>query len=258
MTHHPKFRAVLAQTADDLRAAQRLRYDVFVTEMGGDGPIVDHEARLERDKFDDYAGHFLLLDETRAAGDQTVGAYRFMTAAMADQAGQFYCEDEYDLTLLHQSGKGLLELGRSCLHPDYRGGAAMLHLWSALSEYVASQDVDVLFGVASFAGTNIADYAHSLALLHQRHLAPEGLRVTARGPTAFSLDQVSADQVDRLAAVRAMPALIKAYLRLGATVGEGAFVDYAFNTVDICMVLERSAINQMQKAIYSKRGGSHG
>lgn len=257
MAHHPKFRAVLAQTADDLRAAQRLRYEVFVQEMAGDGPMVDHEARLERDRFDDHAGHLLLLDEMREPGDQTIGAYRFMTEVMADKAGQFYCEDEYDLTVLRQSGKGLLELGRSCLHRDYRGGAGMLHLWSALSDYVIAQNIEILFGVASFHGTNIADYAQPLGLLHHRHLAPETLRVVAKGATAFSLDQVSPDQLDRLAAVRAMPALIKAYLRLGATVGDGAFIDYDFNTVDICIVLERAAINQMQQSIYTK-GTSRG
>lgn len=257
VAHHPKFRVILAQTTDDLRAAQRLRYDVFVQEMAGNGPLVDHEARLERDAFDDHAGHFLLMDDMRDPGDQTVGVYRFMTKAMAETAGQFYCEDEYDLTVLRQSGKGLLELGRSCLHRDYRSGVGMLHLWSALSDYVVAQNIEILFGVASFHGTDIANYAQPLGLLHQRHLAPKALRVVAKGPTAFSLDQVRGDQLDRLAAVKAMPALIKAYLRLGGTVGEGAFVDHEFNTVDICIVLERAAINQMQQTIYAK-GTSRG
>lgn len=233
-------------------AAQRLRYEVFVHELGAGGPLVDHTNRLERDAFDANADHLLLMDEARARDDQVIGVYRLMTAQMADQAGQFYCEDEYDLTLLRNSGKPVLELGRSCLHPDYRGGAGMLHMWAALAEYVATRKIEILFGVASFHGTDVRALAAPLSLLHHRHLAPDALRVTAKGPTAFPMNLQSVDTLDRVAAVRQIPALIKAYLRLGGTVGEGAFVDHAFNTVDICLILQSDAIRALHKAILTK------
>lgn len=248
----PAFCTRIASQQPEIRAAQRLRYEVFVAELGGDGPLVDHAARLERDVFDDHADHLLLLDQNRDAGDQVVGVYRVMTSDMAKAAGRFYCEDEYDLTPLQQSGQRLLELGRSCLHPDYRGGAGMMHLWAALADYVAKTQVEVLFGVASFHGTDIRRIACSLSLLHHQHLAPHELRVRAKGPTACSMDMLDHNALDRLAAVRDMPALIKAYLRLGGTVGEGAFVDHAFNTVDICMILQKDAISSLQRRIYTK------
>ena len=248
----PSFATRIAQTADDLRAAQRLRYAVFVAELGGDGPLVDHVARLEADQFDPHAAHILLLDENRAPGDQVVGVYRVMTTEMAQRAGRFYCADEYDLTPFLRSGKRLLELGRSCLHPDYRGGEGMLHLWSALAHYVQERGIEVLFGVASFHGTDVASLAAPLSLLHHRHLAHKELRVKAVGPTALTMNIEAPDQLDRVAAVRQMPALIKAYLRLGATVGEGAFVDYAFNTVDICVILESDAIRGLQRSMLTK------
>jgi len=244
----PVFATRVAQTAEDRIAAQRLRYAVFVTELGGDGPLVDHAAALERDAFDDHADHILLLDETRAREDQVVGVYRVMTAEMAQAAGRFYSAKEYDLTPLFRSGKRLLELGRSCLHADYRGGAGMQHLWSALASYVKARDIEVLFGVASFHGTDVAALAGPLSLLYHRHLAPPPLRVKAIGPTALSMNLIPADRLDRAAAVRQLPALIKAYLRLGGTVGEGAFVDPAFNTVDICVILESAAVNEMRRA----------
>ena len=128
----------LAADARDLRAAQRLRYRVFVEELGGDGPLVDHAARLEADAFDPVFDHLLLIDTTRdpAALEDVVGVYRLLPSDRLAQSGRFYSESEYDLTALKTSGRRLLELGRSCVHPDYRGGTAMFHLWNALAEYV--------------------------------------------------------------------------------------------------------------------------
>ncbi|MDO6591605.1 ornithine-acyl-ACP acyltransferase [Loktanella sp. D2R18] len=252
--HSPQFQVSHAQSPDDLRAAQKLRYAVFIRELGGAGDMVDHAAQLECDRFDDFADHLLLRDLARPADDQTVGVYRLLTQAQADQAGQFYCEDEFDLTVLRQSGKRLLELGRSCLHPDYRGGAAMMHLWGALADYVALAEIDVLFGAASFHGTDVDRLAAPLSLLYHRHLAPETLRVTAKGPSAADMNRLPPEQIDRVSAMRDTPALIKAYLRLGGTVGDGAFVDKLFNTTDICMVLAADAVSQLQRDIYVRGG----
>jgi putative hemolysin len=251
-TNTPIFETRLANSEADRVAAQRLRYDVFVQELGAQGAGIDHSLQLERDHFDPFADHLLLLDRARPATDQVVGVYRCMTKEIAAGAGGFYCEREFDLTFLLQNGGRLLELGRSCLHPDYRGGAAMLHLWSALSDYVAEQEIDTLFGVASFHGTDPQTYKDALGLLYQRHLAPDALRVTACGSTAFSLQMAEADDIDRIAAVRQMPALLKAYLRLGGTVGAQGFIDHAFNTVDVCLILQRDAIGALQRQIYEK------
>ncbi|MGB1209317.1 MAG: GNAT family N-acetyltransferase, partial [Paracoccaceae bacterium] len=180
----PQFSVRLAQHADEVRAAQRLRYDVFVRELGSTGPLVDHDAGIEADRFDPFFDHLLLLDHARAT-DPVVGVYRLMTPERAAQAGQFYSEDEYDLGPLRRSGLRLLELGRSCLHRDYRGGAAMFHMWQALAEYVDARALQVLFGVASFHGTDLGALVHPLANLNDRHLAPPDLRVRARSYTAM-------------------------------------------------------------------------
>lgn len=251
----PAFAVSFAATPADLQAAQRLRYDVFVRELGGDGPLVDHDAGLERDAFDPHAHHLILRDTLRPAADQVVGVYRLMTGDGAVAAGQYYCEDEYDLTLLRASGKTLLELGRSCLHPAYRGGAAMMHLWSALAGFVAENGIELMFGVASFHGTDSAALAGPLSLLHANHLAPAPLRVTPKPPGAQAMDLLPDHAIDRVAAMRETPALIKAYLRLGGTVGDGAFVDRTFNTVDVCMILPTDAISDLQRSIYRRGGG---
>ena len=232
----------VANSDEDLSKVQRLRYDVFVTELGGDGPAVDHVRRLERDQYDVHATHLILRDLRRRAEQNVVGVYRLMDVLAANAAGQFYCEDEYDLAPLRASGERLLELGRACLHPDYRGGTALLHLWQALSDYVMSHQIDVLFGVASFRGTDLLAKSAQLSLLYHRYRAPERYRVSAIGPTATAMNLLPPDDIDRAQAMRDMPPLIKAYLRLGGVVGDGAFIDHAFNTTDICMILPTASV----------------
>ncbi|PYE86073.1 GNAT family N-acetyltransferase [Pseudoroseicyclus aestuarii] len=246
-TPQPRFSLRLARDAADRAAAERLRYAVFVEELGGDGPLVDHAARRERDAFDDHATQLLLLDETRAPEEAVVGLYRLMDDAAAVAAGRFYTEAEFDLAPLRASGRSLLELGRSCLHPQYRGGPAMMHLWQGLSAHVSDHGYEVLFGTASFHGTDLAALAEPLSLLQEAHLAPADLRVCARGGAVLP---APAGPVDRRRAMLAMPALIKAYLRLGGKVGEGVFVDRAFNTTDVCMILDAAQVTPQGRRFY--------
>lgn len=246
----------LARDADDLRAAQRLRYDVFVTEMGGDGPLVDHAHRLERDEFDEVMDHLILVDPARGAAGQVVGAYRLLRDDRASAFGRFYCDGEYDLAPLRRSGRRLLELGRSCVHPDYRGGTSMYLLWNRLAEYVLEHGMEVLFGVASFHGTEIDALKLPLSWLHHHHLAPEALRVTARPEGWQEMALVPVSALDRRAAMQAMPALIKAYLRLGGFVGEGAYLDRKFNTTDVCLLMDTAAMSARHRAHFIRKTGT--
>ncbi|MEM8537204.1 MAG: GNAT family N-acetyltransferase, partial [Pseudomonadota bacterium] len=163
-----QFSVRLARSEADLQAAQALRYSVFVEELGGTGPLVDHDRKLERDRFDPFCDHLLLRDE--AFGGVVVGAYRVMREDAARQAGQFYSESEYDLGVLRRCGRRVMELGRSCVAIGYRGGAAMFHLWNGLARYINNHQIEILFGVASFHGTDVARLAQPLSLLHHRHL----------------------------------------------------------------------------------------
>ena len=254
----PKFEIRLAQSDKDLISAQRLRYAVFVEELGGDGPLVDHEARLEKDAFDPYYDHLILIDHRHASSelDYVIGVYRLMLSGQAEKLGRFYSEDEYDLTALKQSGRKLLELGRSCLHRDYRGGTAMYHLWNGLGEYVLKNGAEILFGVASFHGTDIDSIKEPLSYLHHNHLAPKELRARAQEPHFQSMDLMPAEAVERRRAMVAIPALIKAYLRMGGFVGEGAYVDHDFNTTDVFLMMDTARLNPRHRALYV--GGGRG
>lgn len=251
-TDTARFSLRLARDDRDLIAAERLRYAVFVEELGGDGPLVDHGQRRERDRLDPFFDHLVLVDNRRDADaqDHVVGVYRLMRSEQAARAGSYYSASEYDLSALTSSGKRLLELGRSCVHPDYRGGTAMLQLWNGLARYVREHEIEVLFGVASFHGTDVSAIAEPLSLLHERHLAPEDLRVQALPEHFQQMDLIEPDKIDRAAAMRRVPSLIKAYLRLGGCVGEGAYIDYDFNTIDVCLVMDTARLSARAQAIY--------
>jgi L-ornithine Nalpha-acyltransferase len=248
----------LATTPEDLIAAQRLRYAVFVRELGGDGPLVDHAARLERDAFDPHFDHLILVDRRidPRHGTHVIGAYRVLPSDRRAGAGRFYSETEFDLTPLLASGRKLLELGRSCVHADHRGGTAMFHLWNGLAEYVLDRGIEILFGAASFHGTDIHALAQPLSYLHHHHLAPPAMRVRALAPHRQEMALIAPDQLDRRAAMAATPALIKAYLRLGGFVGDGAWIDRDFNTTDVCLVMDTGQMSARHRDFYIRKAGA--
>ena len=251
----------LAATPADLHAAQRLRYRVFARELGATGPTVDHAAGIEADAFDAYYDHLLLIDQSREGedgGEAVVGAYRLLRSDVADGSGGFYCATEYDLGPLLASGRRLIELDRSCVDADYRGGAGMYHLWNALAAYVLDHGVEIMFGVASFHGTDPDRIAHSLAYLHANHLAPADMRVRVRDAHFTALDRVPPDRIDRKAAMVETPALIKAYLRLGGFIGDGAFIDHDFNTTDVCLIMDTGRMSERHRSWYTGRKGRGG
>ncbi|WP_298256119.1 GNAT family N-acyltransferase [uncultured Litoreibacter sp.] len=248
----PKFETRLAKNEAELQASQHLRYKVFVEELGGTGQGVDHDAQLEQDAFDAMFDHLILLDHNRPPEQgQVVGVYRLQRSDALPESARYYSEAEYDLSPLKASGRRLLELGRSCLHPDYRGGAGMFHLWQGLSDYIGAHRIEVLFGVASFHGTDVQAVAQSLSYLHQCHLAPAELRPKALRYQEMAL--IDPEEIDRIQAMKDTPALIKAYLRLGGTVGDGAFIDNEFNTIDVCLVMDTAVLSQKHRDIYARR-----
>ncbi|EBA17839.1 hypothetical protein RSK20926_18912 [Roseobacter sp. SK209-2-6] len=241
----PDFQVSLATTKEEVRAAQSLRYEVFVEEMGASGPLVDHKKKLEKDHFDPFCDHLLVQEVSTG---RLAGVYRLMRGDQAEAAGGFYSDSEYDHSALKASERRLLELGRSCLDADFRGGPALFHLWNGLADYVKQHEIEILFGVASFPGVNLAELAEPLTLLQREYSAPQDL--ISRSKTYQSMELMGDAQPDRKRAMLSMPALIKAYLRLGGAVGDGAFVDREFNTTDVCLILDTSKMNTRQRRMY--------
>jgi len=255
-----RFTVRLAQSATDVAAAQRLRYRVFVEDMGAKPNPKDAEERRERDRFDPYFEHLLLIDnesDDPEIENGVVGVYRLMRGARAKEGIGFYGASEYDLTLLENYPRETVELGRSCVDIEHRGGAGMHLLWAGLGQYIGEHGVSILFGVASFHGSNPTPIAQALSYLHHNHLAPPDLRVSARADCRVETDILPVEDVDKVEAMQQIPALIKAYVRLGGFIGDGAYIDHAFNTVDVCLLLDATRMAERYHKFYTRqRGGA--
>lgn len=244
------FSIKLAETADEIAAAQRLRYRVFVEEMGAAQDASSQVFGLEADGYDAYFDHLILQDNNLPQNDNVVGVYRLLRSEVANAGLGFYSAGEFKLDKIINCGRNAVELGRSCVDTRYRGGTAMYFLLNGLAEYVEKNQIEILFGAASFHGTDIQKVAYGLSYLHHNHLAENGLQVAAYGLNAIAMDIYGDTEIDRVAALLQIPPLIKSYLRLGGTVGTGAYVDYAFNTIDVCLVMDTARMVQKYKNFY--------
>jgi putative hemolysin len=223
---------VWARDEEDVRAAQRLRYRVFADEMGASLSVpAGSPAHHDIDLFDPFCEH-LLVRAPGADGEPgpVIGTYRVLTPANAKRVGGLYSDGEFDLTRLRPLRAKMVELGRSCVHPDWRSGGVILALWAALAEFMHRNDLDTMIGCASVSMRDGGHFAASLwEKLRHTHLAPLNWQVTPR--LALPVDELQNDLPAEA------PALIKGYLRCGAKVLGPPAWDPAFNTADLPMLL---------------------
>lgn len=221
-----------ASNESEVREAQRLRYHVFAQEMGARlAPPPGTPAGLDVDVFDPYCEH-LLVRATAEHGEPgpVIGTYRVLTPAAARRVGGLYSETEFDLTRLRPLRARMVELGRSCVHPEHRTGGAILALWGALAEFMVRNDLDTMVGCASVSMRDGGHFAASLwEQLRKTALAPIEWQVRPRLP-------LPVDDLQRDLAVEP-PALIKGYLRCGARILGAPAWDPDFNTADLPMLM---------------------
>ena len=175
-----------------------------------------------------------------------------MRGEVAAAGPGFYGAGEYDLGSIAASGRDSVELGRSCVAREHRGGPGMHLLWNGLAAYVLERKIELLFGVASFRGTDPGPLAEALSWLHYEHLAPPDLRVRAHAEHYLEMNLMPRAAIDPERALRSVPPLIKAYLRLGGFVGEGAYVDEDFNTIDVCVVMDTGRMTERYLQFYQR------
>lgn len=233
------FQVEWAATEDAVRAAQRLRFDIFAGEMGAQLQPDAMAARLDRDRFDPFCEHLLVwaVDRAGHAPRQLVGTYRVLTPAGARDAGGLYADQAFDLSPLDALRSCMVELGRACVHPQWRSGGVILALWSALGQYMVRHRFDTMVGCASVGLPDASALWHGV---RHTHLARPAWQVQPRCALALS------DAAPL--ALRAMPPLIKGYLRGGAKVLGPPSWDASFHTADLPIMMRMDELSARYRA----------
>jgi putative hemolysin len=234
---------VISRADEDVLAAQRLRYRVFYDELHARPDARTRAARCDRDEFDAFCDHILVLDSS--APEIVVGTYRLLRQDAAGAKGGFYSQIEFDLVplLMRHPRLKFFELGRSCVLPAYRSGPVLELLWQGIWNYVRLDHIDVMFGCASLEGSNPAVHEMQLSFLAQNFTAPDPWKVRAVDSRFVSMDRLPPGTYDARQAARSLPPLLKGYIRLGCFIGEGAVIDHQFNTTDVFVLMPVSNIN---------------
>jgi putative hemolysin len=237
----------LAASRAEIDAAQKIRYKVFVDEMGATLPGPAMRSGRDIDDFDAICDHLIVLDTALDgdAPDQIVATYRLLRQDVAAQHSGFYSASEFEIAplIVRHPGKRFMELGRSCVLPPYRTKRTVELLWQGNWAYALKHGLSVMFGCASFYGCQPEAHALALSFLHHNVGAKGEWAVSANPLQHRDMDLMPAEAINAKQALLAMPPLIKGYLRLGAMIGDGAVVDHAFGTTDVLVVLPVESIS---------------
>jgi len=241
----------VAESEHEIAAAQHLRYRVFYEEMSAIPTPQMRAQRRDFDKYDAFCDHLLVVDRNISDADgaaAVVGTYRLLRGEVAALHGGYYTSSEYDLAPMIKAnppGTRFLELGRSCVLKSHRAKASTMQLlWRGNQLYVERYGIELMFGCASFPGTDPNALALPLAYLHHFHRAPEGSRFRARSELYVEMNRLAKDAIDPKEGLRALPALIKGYVRAGAFIGDGAVIDEQFRTTDVLIYFPVSRIEE--------------
>lgn len=233
--------ARLARNSSEVAAAQEVRFRVFYDELGAKRQFVHALEQRDADRFDAICDHLLVLDTTLPGPEhrQIVGTYRLLRQESAMAAGGFYSDEEFELESLmaRHPDRRFLELGRSCVLPEYRSKRTVELLWQGIWAYCRIHGIDVMTGCASFHGTVPAAHAEALSLLAHNFRPEPEWDVRALAARYRPMDLMPAEAIDVRRALAAMPPLIKGYLRIGARFGDGCVVDADFGTTDVFVIL---------------------
>jgi putative hemolysin len=241
----------LAETKSELKQAQALRYSVFYKEKKAKPTFTKKIIKLDYDKIDKYADHLIVLDKKNTK-NKIVGTYRLIRGDVAKLFGGYYSSSEFNLINItnNYKDKHILELGRSCVHQDYRNGSIMNLLWKAIAEYVKLYDIKILLGCASFSGIEPTKYSDELSYLRQNFCLPEHLSVESFDKNIYPVYKLKENNSNQLRIFAKLPPLLKGYLRIGGKVSHNFYVDHNFNTIDLCVVVNTSDIDEKYRKKY--------
>ena len=242
----PIFNVKLAESRSEIKLAQKLRYNVFFSERIHSPILNIGNFRRDSDKFDNYADHIIVkFRKSKFSKTKVIGTYRLLKQSVAEKKSGFYSSDEFNLDNLLNSKiyNNMLELSRSCISQKFRNKNVLKLMWNEIYRYINLNNIDALFGTASFLDTNVNNIEDQIIYLNNNHKMPDNVKVKALPNYNVKIDyQKKINMNYKL--ISKLPTLIKAYLKFNASIGEGAVIDSKFKTTDVFVFLPIKEINK--------------
>lgn len=240
------FLVKIAETVEEKNAALRLRFEVFNLEMN-EGLSTSWETGLDQDQFDEHADHLIVIDKNNA---QVVGTYRMLIKSRTISNGGFYSESEFDLTNLKKLPVEILEMGRSCVHKDYRSSGVINYLWAGSFKYIELIKAKYLFGCGSLHTHDAQEVSEIYTYLKSKYYADEKYRVYPVQKCIVPGLRDDVDICDTREIVKKLPPLLKGYFRLGAVICGEPALDSDFGTTDFFILLPTDKITKRYQNHY--------
>lgn len=250
----------LARNHDEVKAAQSVRFRVFCEEMGGvKSRNAELSPGLEIDGHDALCDHLLVLENDAETTEKIVGTQRFYLKSSSDALGSLYSQAEFDVEalIIRHPQKRFMELGRSCILPEYRNKRTLELLWQGTWAYAVENKVDVMIGCASFPTVDIREIETEIGFLVETSPALEDWHVKANSKHAFKVSPTPNANISPKAVLRKLPPLVKGYLRLGALFSDEVVLDEDFGTIDILVVLPVERISSRYLRYYGETADKH-
>jgi len=229
------FTIKIAESNFEIKKAQSLRYKIFFKEKKIRKKSFKFLLQRDYDFYDKISDHLIIIDNNREIRDNVIGTYRLLRGNCAKLYRGFYTEQEFNISNLKKnfSSKDILELGRSCVHPQYRSGIILKLLWQGISNYIKMYKIKILMGCASFHGTNPSKFKDEFSLLYESYRLPEDYDVKSLQSNEISFNK----NINQSTTLNKLPPLIKGYLRAGGMVSENFYIDTEFETIDYCVIM---------------------
>lgn len=227
----------IAETEEEKQQVYRLRYQDLILDYNKSKV---NNLEIDRDDYDNYCDYLIAVDTDI---DEVVGTYRLIRREHAQKVGQFLTEGEFNIDKIKDKNGDILEIGRAVVKEKYRDGLVIGLLWKAVIRYSMDLNIKFLFGTASFHGTDPSEYKNCLSYLYYNYLSPDEIRAYAQEDSCCDMKMLEQDKIDLNMVKKEVPPLVKGYAKLGATVGEGVYIDEPFKSVDVFILLETSRIN---------------
>ena len=229
------FTIKIAESNFEIKKAQSLRYKIFFKEKKIKKKNFKFLLQRDYDFYDKISDHLIIIDNNREIRDNVIGTYRLLRGNCAKLYRGFYTEQEFDISNLKKnfSSKDILELGRSCVHPQYRSGIILKLLWQGISNYIKMYKIKILMGCASFHGTNPSKFKDEFSLLYESYRLPEDYDVKSLQSNEISFNK----NINHSTILNKLPPLIKGYLKAGGMVSENFYIDKEFETIDYCVIM---------------------